>query len=97
MKKVEKKSFFFKKAIDKQRNIWYNIYRCEAVLCNGSTTDSDSVCWGSNPYTAETEKHPTLGAFLLTPIFDVSACTPNLSVSEADFFIFPIDNIRLMC
>ena len=19
-------------------------------LCNGSTTDSDSVCWGSNPY-----------------------------------------------
>ena len=24
----------------------------EAVLCNGSTTDSDSVCWGSNPYTA---------------------------------------------
>ena len=23
-----------------------------AVLCNGSTADSDSVCWGSNPYTA---------------------------------------------
>ena len=21
-------------------------------LCNGSTTDSDSVCWGSNPYSA---------------------------------------------
>ena len=23
-----------------------------AELCNGSTTDSDSVCWGSNPYSA---------------------------------------------
>ena len=23
-----------------------------AVLCKGSTADSDSVCWGSNPYTA---------------------------------------------
>ncbi len=21
-------------------------------MCNGSTTDSDSVCWGSNPYSA---------------------------------------------
>ena len=23
-----------------------------AELCNGSTADSDSVCWGSNPYSA---------------------------------------------
>ena len=23
--------------------------------CNGSTTDSDSVCWGSNPYPAATK------------------------------------------
>ena len=23
-------------------------------LCNGSTTDSDSVCWGSNPYSTAT-------------------------------------------
>jgi hypothetical protein len=39
-----------------------------------------------------------LGAFLLMfPFFDVSGCTPNLSVSFADFFILPIDNIRLMC
>ena len=25
-------------------------------LCNGSTTDSDSVCWGSNPYSPATKK-----------------------------------------
>ena len=24
----------------------------DAELCNGSTADSDSVCWGSNPYSA---------------------------------------------
>ena len=30
----------------------YNIKRSLAELCNGSTTDSDSVCWGSNPYSA---------------------------------------------
>ncbi len=23
--------------------------------CNGSTTDSDSVCWGSNPYSSAME------------------------------------------
>ena len=29
-------------------------------LCNGSTTDSDSVCWGSNPYSsAKKEACPT--------------------------------------
>ena len=27
-----------------------------AELCNGSTYDSDSYCWGSNPYSAATEK-----------------------------------------
>ena len=27
-----------------------------AELCNGSTTDSDSVCWGSNPYSAAMQK-----------------------------------------
>ena len=25
-------------------------------LCNGSTTDSDSVCWGSNPYSPANNK-----------------------------------------
>ena len=30
----------------------YNIKRSLAELCNGSATDSDSVCWGSNPYSA---------------------------------------------
>ncbi len=27
-------------------------------LCNGSTTDSDSVCWGSNPYSPAKNKPP---------------------------------------
>ena len=27
-----------------------------AELCNGSTYDSDSYCWGSNPYSAAIEK-----------------------------------------
>ena len=30
----------------------------KAVLCNGSTTDSDSVCWGSNPYSAAKYENP---------------------------------------
>ncbi len=37
-------------------------------LCNGSTTDSDSVCWGSNPYCpAKTKILSTLvdGIFVL--------------------------------
>ena len=32
-------------------------------LCNGSTTDSDSVCWGSNPYSPARTKHRKSGAF----------------------------------
>ena len=37
-----------------------------AGWCNGSTYDSDSYCWGSNPYSAATEKadkHLSLSAF----------------------------------
>ena len=36
-------------------------------LCNGSTTDSDSVCWGSNPYSPAKKKVLTLvvGTFFL--------------------------------
>ena len=30
-------------------------------LCNGSTADSDSVCWGSNPYSPAKEKRPPHG------------------------------------
>ena len=32
-------------------------------LCNGSTADSDSVCWGSNPYSPARTKHRKSGAF----------------------------------
>ena len=40
-----------KKHLDKFRKCGILISR-DAELCNGSTTDSDSVCWGSNPYSA---------------------------------------------
>ena len=51
------KNLFLEKTIDKRFMDWYNSERNEkAELCNGSTTDSDSVCWGSNPYTAESKK-----------------------------------------
>ena len=43
-------SSFSSKHIDKQALSVYNIKRSVAEWCNGSTTDSDSVCWGSNPY-----------------------------------------------
>ena len=40
-----------------RRNAQKNI----AELCNGSTADSDSVCWGSNPYSAaKTKNHHTV-------------------------------------
>ncbi len=40
-------------------------------LCNGSTTDSDSVCWGSNPYSPAKKKALILviGAFFFVCIF----------------------------
>ena len=40
---------FFKKVLT---NIKVSdiIFIVVGELCNGSTTDSDSVCWGSNPY-----------------------------------------------
>ena len=45
---------FFEKYLDKRGRRCYTIMRSRniAELCNGSTTDSDSVCWGSNPYSA---------------------------------------------
>ena len=34
----------------------YNAFS-KGELCNGSTADSDSVCWGSNPYSPARTKH----------------------------------------
>ena len=35
----------------------YNVFvENKAELCKGSTADSDSVCWGSNPYSAAKTK-----------------------------------------
>ena len=39
-----------------------------AELCNGSTTESDSVCWGSNPYSAANEKASTFRLVLFLVI-----------------------------
>ena len=36
-----------------------------AELCNGSTADSDSVCWGSNPYSAANERATQKGGFFV--------------------------------
>ena len=44
LKKVLTNRFFCDRILNVQANI--------AELCNGSTADSDSVCWGSNPYSA---------------------------------------------
>ncbi len=53
-KNSPRKNFFKKieKMLDKWERYCYNNIRADAELCNGSTTDSDSVCWGSNPYSA---------------------------------------------
>ena len=53
---AENFSSFSSKHIDKQALSVYNIKRSVAEWCNGSTTDSDSVCWGSNPYSAAKNK-----------------------------------------
>ena len=53
-----KKTKIFSWLLKKMR---YNIICYDfAELCNGSTTDSDSVCWGSNPYSAAIKKHLAL-------------------------------------
>ena len=36
----------------------------EAGLCKGSTPDSDSVCKGSNPFTAAIKKELIFSSFL---------------------------------
>ena len=50
----------FLKSVDNIESMMYNIECCLAELCNGSTTDSDSVCWGSNPYSAAKSKRYNL-------------------------------------
>ena len=37
---------------------------CIGELCNGSTTDSDSVCWGSNPYSPAKNSNPSYDGLL---------------------------------
>ena len=45
-----------RKHIDKERGKKYNNKADIARLCKGSTTDSDSVCLGSNPSPAARKK-----------------------------------------
>ena len=62
-------SSFSPKHIDKQALSVYNIKRSVAEWCNGSTTDSDSVCWGSNPYSAAKNKTTVIDrGFILMPL-----------------------------
>lgn len=63
------KAIFVQKRLDIPHAALYNT-TCKfhiAVLCNGSTADSDSVCRGSNPFTAakkETSANRRLFLFL---------------------------------
>ncbi len=41
-----------------------SIFERIAELCNGSTADSDSVCWGSNPYSAAKKSRPSSDGLL---------------------------------
>ena len=47
--------------------LYFTYVYVEAGLCNGSTTDSDSVCEGSNPSPAATGKSPGSAAFAALP------------------------------
>ena len=49
----------------------YNIKRSLAELCNGSTTDSDSVCWGSNPYSAASKTDHVFHGLFFCPDYNV--------------------------
>ena len=69
-------------------------------LCKGSTTDSDSVCWGSNPYSPAKRNSVNLG-FRCSFIFQISckrvqmemfaflftAVMPAATNTAVDFFI----------
>ena len=46
---LQEKIKYFQKSVDKLDFMLYNKSRSVGDLCNGSTTDSDSVCQGSNP------------------------------------------------
>ena len=58
-KNFERKTRFFKKHLDIFALLVYTLIRQLniAELCKGSTTDSDSVCLGSNPSSAARKKH----------------------------------------
>ena len=67
-------------------------------MCIGSTADSDSVCWGSNPYSAAIKEtsfvyHDKRGFFLLSgqnigAILKNRASERSIGYSEARFFAF---------
>ena len=64
-----------KKGVDKFRKMRIIVFVRQNIagLCNGSTADSDSVCEGSNPSPAATEKSETVRFwtfFLFDPLSD---------------------------
>ncbi len=71
-----RKRFFVQKRLDIVRTALYNT-TCKfhiAVLCNGSTADSDSVCRGSNPFTAATKKSIARCSFLFSHNNRIRTC-----------------------
>ncbi len=64
---LKKFLIFFKKPVDKTNAKRYNNQALsDAELCKGSTTDSDSVCLGSNPSSATMLSSSTIAAALFS-------------------------------
>ena len=78
-----------KKGVDKFRKMRIIVFVRQNIagLCNGSTADSDSVCEGSNPSPAATEKSETVrfwtSFFLLDPLSDPLTVLQLLSTDGA--------------
>ena len=76
-------------------------------MCNGSTADSDSVCWGSNPYSAAIKEtsfvyHDKRGFFLLSGqnkgrIIEKRALERSTGYSEARFLRSAAKEYRNHC
>ena len=72
----------------------------KAVLCNGSTADSDSVCLGSNPSRAATMFQSLLFEVWLSLVErcvrDAEAASSSL-VTSTSFFKKPVEKLLRSC
>lgn len=60
-------------------------YASDGILCNGSTADSDSVCWGSNPYIPAKTKQHLFGVLFLFSLGEYFAYCKE-SPARSDLF-----------